>query len=102
AENIVAWHLIKRGYGSKVFFKPYYWKNKYEVDFIYDDAATVLPVEVKYRERVKSTDARGLVEFMHVFDQSTGILVTTDEFGKDVIDGRDVLFIPIWLFLLVL
>ncbi len=34
AENVVAWHLIKRGYGSKVFFKPYYWKNKYKVDFI--------------------------------------------------------------------
>ncbi len=102
AENVVAWHLIKRGYGSKVFFKPYYWKNKHEVDFIYDDAAIVLPVEVKYRERVKSTDARGLVEFMQVFDQNTGILVTTDEFRKDMIDGRDVLFIPIWLFLLVL
>jgi predicted AAA+ superfamily ATPase len=57
---------------------------------------------VKYRERVTSTDAIRLVEFMHVFDQSAGILVTTDEFGKDVIDGRDVLFIPIWLFLLVL
>jgi predicted AAA+ superfamily ATPase len=57
---------------------------------------------VKYREHVTPTDARGLVEFMHVFDQSIGILVTTDEFGKDVIDGRDVLFIPIWLFLLVL
>ncbi len=68
----------------------------------YNDAATVLPVEVTYRERVTSTDARGLVEFMHVFDQGTGIIITTDEFGKDVIDGRDVLFIPIWLFLLVL
>ena len=90
AENIVAWHLIKRGYGLKVFFKPYYWKNKHEVDFIYDDAAIVLPVEVKYRERVTSTDARALVEFMHVFDQSVGILVTTDEFGKDVIGGKDV------------
>lgn len=75
--------------------------NKHEVDF-YDDAAIVLPVEVKYRERVTSTDARGVVEFMHVFDQSVGILVTTDEFGKDVIGGRDVLCIPIWLFLLVM
>jgi len=28
AENVVAWHLIKRGYCSKVFFVPYYWKNK--------------------------------------------------------------------------
>ncbi len=39
---------------------------------------------------------------MHAFDQSTGIIVTWIEFRKDVIDGRDVLFIPLWLFLLVL
>ncbi|MEA1906711.1 MAG: ATP-binding protein, partial [Euryarchaeota archaeon] len=102
AENVVAWHLIKRGYGSKVFFKPYYWKKKYEVDFIYDDSMTVLPVEVKYREHVASNDAKGLLEFMCTFDLSTGIMVTMNKFGKEEIRGRDVLFIPIWFFLLVL
>ena len=102
AENVVAWHLIKRGYGSKVFFKPYYWKNKHEVDFIYDDSVIILPVDVAYRGHVRSTDAKGIVEFMRAFDQSTGIIVSMDEFRKDVIDGRDVLFIPIWFFLLVL
>jgi predicted AAA+ superfamily ATPase len=33
----------------KGLFVPYYWKNQYEVDFIYDDSMCVLPVEVKYR-----------------------------------------------------
>lgn len=102
AENVVAWHLIKKGYGSKVFFKPYYWKHKHEVDFIYDDSTIVLPVEVKYRGHVVLSDAKGLLEFMRTFDRSTGISVTMNKFGKEEIDGRNVFFIPIWFFLLVL
>ncbi|NAT10894.1 hypothetical protein C4E22_05030 [ANME-1 cluster archaeon AG-394-G06] len=31
AENVVAWHLIKRGYRRKVFFDAYYWKNKHDI-----------------------------------------------------------------------
>ena len=76
--------------------------NKHEVDFIYDDSMTVLPVEVKYRERMASTDAKGLLEFMRTFDRSTGIIVTMNKFGKEEIDGRNIFFIPIWFFLLVL
>ncbi len=102
AENVVAWHLIKRGYGSKVFFKPYYWKKKHEVDFIYEDPTIVLPVEVKYRGHVVLSDAKGLVEFMHAFDRSTGIIVTMNKLGREEIDGRNIFFIPIWFFLLVL
>ncbi len=47
-------------------------------------------------------DAKGIVESMRAFDQSTGIIVSMNEFRKDVIDRMDVLFIPIWFFLLVL
>lgn len=63
---------------------------------------TVLPVEVKYREHVASNDAKGLLEFMHEFDRSTGIIVTMNKFGKEELCGRNVFFIPIWFFLLVL
>lgn len=102
AENVVAWHLIKRGYGSKVFFEPYYWKNKHEVDFIYDDSVLVLPVEVKYREHPVTADTRGFIEFMHAFNLNLGIIVTKDILKKEIIAGKEIIFIPLWLFLLLL
>jgi predicted AAA+ superfamily ATPase len=39
--------------------KLYYWKNKYEVDFVYDDSKKVIPVEVKYREHPTNADLKG-------------------------------------------
>ena len=103
AENVVAWHLIKRGCRSKVFFEPYYWKNKHEVDFIYDDSMLVLPVEVKYREHPVAADTRGLIEFMHAFNLNLGIIVTKDVLKPEIIAaGKEIIFIPLWLFLLLL
>ncbi len=103
AENIVAWHLIKRGRELKQFFEPYYWKNKYEVDFVYDDSLKVIPIEVKYREHLTNADIKGLIEFMEMENLNLGIVVTKDMFRKEeLIKGCRVLFIPIWLFLLII
>ncbi len=102
AENIAAWHLIKKGRESKPFFEPYYWKNKYEVDFVYDDSKKVIPIEIKYREHPSNADLKGLLEFMEIEDLNVGIVVTKDTFRKGEIEGRQVLFIPIWLFLLLI
>jgi len=101
AENIVAWHLIKRGLDSKPFFNPSYWKNKYEVDFVYDDSRMVIPIEVKYREHSTGSDVKGLIEFMDLYGSGTGIVITRDMFKIDEIRGHKILFIPIWLFLVV-
>ncbi|MCZ7402664.1 MAG: ATP-binding protein [Candidatus Methanoperedens sp.] len=102
AENIVAWHLIKKGRDSKAFFEPYYWKNKYEVDFVYDDSKKIIPIEVKYRENPTNADLKGLIEFMEMEELGIGIVVTKDTLRKWEFGGRQVLFIPIWLFLLVI
>jgi predicted AAA+ superfamily ATPase len=102
AENIAAWHLIKKGRESKPFFEPYYWKNKHEVDFVYDDAKKVIPIEIKYREHPTNADLKGLIEFMEMEDLNIGIVVTKDTFRKGELEGRRVLFIPLWLFLLLI
>ena len=102
AENIAAWHLIKKGRESKPFYEPYYWKNKHEVDFVYDDSKKVIPIEIKYREHPTNADLKGLIEFMEMEDLNTGIVVTKDTFKKGELGGRRVLFIPIWLFLLLI
>ena len=102
AENVVAWHLIKRGYRGKVFFDAYYWKNKHEVDFIYDDSKLIIPVEVKYREHPVTADTKGLIEFMHAFDLNIGLIVTKDMLKQEKIGDKEIIFIPLWLFLLLL
>jgi predicted AAA+ superfamily ATPase len=99
AENIAAWHLIKNGRESKPFFEPYYWKNKYEVDFVYDDSKKVIPIEIKYREHPTNADLKGLTEFMEMEDLDTGIVVTKDTFKKG---ERQVVYIPMWFFLLLI
>jgi len=102
AENIVAWHLIKKGSKSKPAFKPYYWKNKYEVDFVYDDSRTVIPIEVKYQKQPSTADIKGLKEFINLYGLNKGIVVTRDTFKIEELEGCWILFIPLWLFLLII
>ena len=98
-ENVTAWHLIKKGIEEEVFFKPFYWKNDYEVDFVLNGKKPV-PIEVKYRE--KTIDIKGLLEFMKKFDTMQGIVVTKDILDKKIVEGKEILFIPAWIFLLML
>ncbi len=80
----------------------YYWKNKHEVDFIYDDSKLLFPVEVKYREHPVTADTKGLIEFMHAFDLNIGIIVTKEMLKQEKIADKEIIFIPLWLFLLLL
>ena len=102
AENVVAWHLIKKGYASKPFFKPFYWKNKYEVDFVYNDTQKLIPVEVKYKQQIKASDTKGLIEFLDIYGSNIGIVVTKDLFKREEMGKYDILYIPVWFFLIVI
>jgi len=68
------------------------------VDFVYDDARKIIPIEVKYREHPSKFD--GLIEFMEMESLDSGIVVTKDIFKKEDHEGRKILFIPTWFFLL--
>ncbi len=102
AENVVAWHLIKRGHESKPSFEPYYWKNKYEVDFVYDDSRMMIPVEVKYKDNPSISELKGLFEFMDLSRVSFGIVVTKEMFKKETTGGHTIFYIPIWFFLMMI
>ncbi|RLG13590.1 MAG: hypothetical protein DRN71_04550 [Candidatus Nanohalarchaeota archaeon] len=98
-ENIVAWHLIKKGMEEKPFFNPYYWKNKHnhEIDFILD-AKELTPIETKYRQRPQ--DTKSTYEFMEKYKLKKGIIVTKDLLDRKEKNNHEILFIPAWLFLL--
>ena len=100
-ENIVVWHLIKLGASIDPTFIPFYWKNKYEVDFIFAVDDVLVPIEVKYRGHV--TIPKGFIELSRkkiLFDKA--IVVTKDTLDCKRYETFEVFFIPLWLFLLIL
>ncbi|MBI4163608.1 MAG: ATP-binding protein [Candidatus Aenigmarchaeota archaeon] len=87
--------LVDQGEFDGIF----YWRNrKNEVDIVLTSRKEVLPIEVKYREDPKKIP--GLLKFMNEFTVKKSIVVTKDLFEKKQIDGKEVNFIPAWLFLL--
>jgi len=96
AENTVFVHLLKKGY------RPNYWKNKREVDFVVEENGSPLPIEVKYQESITTDDFAGLHSFFNHFKETKeGWLITKNEFGEErVNDGWVIKLIPLWLFLL--
>ncbi|MFH1774950.1 MAG: hypothetical protein ABH874_08345 [Methanobacteriota archaeon] len=81
-------------------FNLYYWKDKQEVDIIMDTRRGLIPIEVKYKSRIDRMDLKGLLKFMEKFKVKKGIVVTKEMFETQRIDGKEILFVPAWLFLL--
>ncbi|MBS3100432.1 ATP-binding protein [Candidatus Pacearchaeota archaeon] len=82
-------------------FDLHYWKDKSgkEVDVILDLKDILLPIEVKYSERITEDDKIGLKSFMQSFSKKSnfGILITKKDFFLD----KNIIGIPLWLFLLI-
>jgi len=77
-ENVVAWHLFKKGSKSRVFYRPYYWRDITEVDYVYYDGKVLLPVEVKYGSKVSGSSLKGLSEFIEKYKTKKAIVITKD------------------------
>jgi predicted AAA+ superfamily ATPase len=76
----------------------HYWKNSAgeEVDIILEIDRKPIPIEVKYRDKIREGDLRGFYSFLKTKKSPFGIVVT-----RNVLDLRDgVVLIPLWLFLI--
>ena len=75
----------------------FYWrKNGKEVDFVFNS----IPVEIKYKEKIEKEDLKNLLEFMKIFRQSKGYIISKDEFNEIKIDNKKIKIIPAWYFAL--
>lgn len=75
----------------------FYWrKNGKEVDFVFNG----IPVEIKYKEKIEKEDLKNLLEFMKIFRQSKGYIISKDEFNEIKIDNKKIKIIPAWYFAL--
>jgi len=71
---------------------PYFWYSEKgnEIDFIVDREGVLIPIEIKYQNRINKSDYTGM---KRVFGK--GIVATKDTIGRD----DNIVLMPIWLLL---
>ena len=74
----------------------FYWHDAHEVDLIIDLFQNPLPIEVKYRENVTLSDLKGLRKFNDKFKSKVSITITKNQLEVH----EDIVFIPLWMYLL--
>ncbi|MFQ5620208.1 MAG: ATP-binding protein [Candidatus Nanoarchaeia archaeon] len=102
-ETVVHSHCMRLKYRMHptMNFNVEYWISKDigEIDIIMDLKSVIVPIEVKYQNRIKSRDLTPLKHFLETNSKAPfGIVVTKNTLN--IIDGN-ILAIPAWLFLLI-
>ncbi len=100
AENAVFLELKRRGK------EVYYWKNPqgYEVDFVIKEGMQVGElIQVCWEQKDEATFARekrALIKAMEEFSLSEGVVLTKDYSQQEKMDGKRIIFIPVWKWIL--
>ena len=55
---------------------------------------------LNFKERIKNKDINGLINFMKRFKVDEGEVISKDKSGEEIIDGKKVIYKPLWKFLL--
>ena len=77
---------------------PHYWRDGRgrEVDIVMDLRGKPVPIEVKYRRRVRASDLGGLSGFAGRFGSRVALAITQDESGMP---SGGAVMVPLWLYL---
>ncbi|MBI4044042.1 MAG: ATP-binding protein [Candidatus Diapherotrites archaeon] len=73
-----------------------YWKNGHEIDNVVTLSSKPIPIECKYKNDITPKDIKGLKEFGEKFKPPMSIIITKNTIKKE----DEILFVPLWLFLL--
>jgi predicted AAA+ superfamily ATPase len=82
-------------------FKVFYWFLEQEVDVVVLISNQIIPIEVKYRTSIKNRPS-GLLNFMEKFKCKRGFVLSKDKLEFSEVDGKEIITIPCWMFLLML
>jgi len=99
-ENTVANELLRRD------VKTYYWKNRQqeEVDFVVTHGTQVKQlIQVCYElENIdtRQREVRSLIKAMEAFRLKEGIIITDKFEGNERVDGKNIVYLPLWRWLL--
>ncbi|MBI4651311.1 ATP-binding protein [Candidatus Desantisbacteria bacterium] len=82
---------------SKEFENVSFWRYRdKEVDFIIEDGENVIPIEVKYVNKLLPKHLKNLLYFLEYNKLGYGIVITKNEINLTTIDGKKILFLPVW------
>jgi len=90
-------NIIVNNFDIKYFYRS---PSKKEVDFIKIKNNKIIPIELKYKEKIKNDDIDGLLYFLEKFNLVEGILLTKNLKGERKIDNKKIFYIPYIEFLL--
>lgn len=97
-ENIVFLELKRKNY--EIF---YHRKNK-ECDFIVRTGIEIekaIQVTVSLKDEItRKREFEGISEAMEIYDLNEGLILTDDEEGEEIIEGRKISIKPVWKWLL--
>jgi len=100
-ENSVSLLILRLLYQYSIDPTYYYWFEGEETDLIIKIGEKILPIEIKYKNNVSEKELKGLFSFIEKFKLKKGVVITKDLLDEKRINGKDILFIPVWLFLIV-
>jgi len=96
-ENMVLLEFVKLGYAV------FYFKEKYECDFIVKKENKLLPIQVSYfleNDKTKEREIRGLVEACNKINVKDGIIITFDQKEEFEQQGINIKVIPVYQYFL--
>ena len=90
AENYVMNELLSVGK------EPYFWRsgNTAEVDFIYEDRSSVIPVEVKAAD---NTQAKSYKQFCKKYQPKFGLKLSEKNLAENMCEETRTLSLPLYL-----
>ena len=95
-ENTVFVSLMRKGK------EVYYYKNRRECDFLVKEGQKITQaIQVSYTiSENKERETSGLLEAMKVFKLKRGLIITEDKEGEETIEGKNIIYRPLWKWLL--
>ena len=102
-ENIIFIEILRRKLETEISAQMFYGliQKQYEVDVIWQSNSNILPIEVKYKNKIEKDDLSSLLKYLVSVKAKRGILINKSEFRLEKIDRKEIFIIPYWLFLLI-
>lgn len=94
-ETVVARHLWQR-WGRDT----YYWRDRYEVDIVFEEKGKLVPVEVKSGVDVSKSSLRGLISFCKKYKVREGFVLYAGKNEIKKIEGVKLRLMSCWEYLL--
>ena len=83
---------------EKENYNEYYYRNdlKEEIDIILDRKIDTIPIEVKYTNKIETSDTKSIIKFLNRTNSNSpyGIIITKDIYKKE----NNLYYIQYWLF----